>query len=87
MENFKVIVNHRVCPFRQRDFKENYCTHPDRNRADKNGWDTCSLPVCPSVYQPSNTRMQTGAECSLCHEELIELGSNFCMECGTDLRR
>ncbi len=37
--------------------------------------------------QPSNTAMQTGAECSLCHEELIELGSNFCMECGTDLRR
>ena len=34
-----------------------------------------------------NKKMQTGAECEECKESRQWNGINFCMKCGTDLRR
>ena len=58
MNKWEIKVNNKSCPYRQKDFRETYCTNDLRNQEDKNGWDRCSLSVCPLVYQPSNTAMQ-----------------------------
>lgn len=86
MEDFKVILNYKLCSFRQEDFKDIYCSHPGRNRTDANGWETCCLPVCPSVYEPSNTRMHMDKDpiCDICLIASLA-GGNFCSNCGRDL--
>ena len=46
-----------------------------------------AIKAAVEFYEKKNKKMQTGAECEECKEGRQWNGVNFCMKCGTDLRR